>query len=124
MRGAEGGWRTTSQSEPPRHRDGDAQPARPWRGCAGGYFRVARFGGITRFAPSDAQHAAARRPSPRPPTRGGMRAARKAAASTIVGQDGSARSHFAGTLAHSLHVGAAGAPGISPRKSFRACDIA
>jgi hypothetical protein len=54
----------------------------------------------------------------------GMRAGAEGGAAMIVGQDGSARSHFAGTLAHSLHVGAAGAPGISRRKSFRACDIA
>jgi hypothetical protein len=37
----------------PLHRDADAQPARPWRGCAGRYFRLPGLGGITRFAPPE-----------------------------------------------------------------------
>jgi hypothetical protein len=46
--GRVGGTRTIAPSsgnvgEPPLHRHADAQPARPWRGCAGRYFRVPEF---------------------------------------------------------------------------------
>ena len=83
-RGRPGGRRTIlparrhpGASPRPRHRDADAQPARPWRGCAGRYFRLAGLGGITRFAPPRCQPAslAARGPSPRPPA-GGWKACR------------------------------------------------
>jgi len=46
--GAEG--RARDVGGRPLQRDGDAQPARPWRRCAGRYFLVRRFGGVTRFA--------------------------------------------------------------------------
>jgi hypothetical protein len=47
--------------ERPLHRDANAQPARPWRRCAGQSFPRAALGGITRFAPP-APGAPSRRP--------------------------------------------------------------
>ena len=75
--------------------DADAQPARPWRGCAGrelpdGRSRRGRVA-ITRFAPPDAgapfRAPAARGPSPRPPA-GGGRATRGAEGGTPRAFDG------------------------------------
>jgi len=77
--GMRAGWRapaSTSVGESPRHRDADAQPARPWRGCAGGYFRVPGVGGIARFPPP-----AVRRRDRRPAD--GVREGRRAGASLI-----------------------------------------
>ena len=82
---------------PPRHRDAAAQPARPWRGCAGQYFRVPEIGGITRFAPPVAATAGVR-----VGTRGGGRTLRSG---TSLG------GHFTGMAMRCLHARGAVATG-------------
>jgi hypothetical protein len=82
----------------PLHRDADAQPARPWRGCAGATTSWC-LGWVAQRAscsPTAAARPRARRPRSAAATasgRMGMRAARRAAASTDLRGAGRWRAH-------------------------------
>jgi len=74
-------WRLSGNvSERPRHRDADAQPARPRRRCAEGCFRVPGLGGTTRAAQPDGAAHRPRSVAATASVRMGMRGGRKGVA--------------------------------------------